>query len=104
MKEEITARSILAETLQRHEMLMRGYSKGGKSLEPAPGFQDDFDIEAKKCRIIRELMQALVSGPVRTGIAKWQQDVMEGKATELYGEGWEKDIFFGQQGETGMKF
>lgn len=84
-QEEITNRSVLAEALLEHEAQMYAYSKGRRGLEPAIGKKHQFETEQKKCDILRKMIRALESEPVRVAIARWQQEEMGGeKQRELF--------------------
>lgn len=58
---------------------MAKVSKNGMKLEPLRGFEDEFDAQMKRCRILREIIQALESEPVRRSMAEWQKEIVAGK-------------------------
>ena len=76
---EITKRSVLLDALGREEATWASCSKNGMKLEPLRGFDEEFDQQREKCRILREMIQALESEPVRKAMANWQKELIEGK-------------------------
>ena len=80
---EITRRSVLLDALAREESAMAACSRDGQKLIPMPGLQNIFEEQAEKCRILREMIQALESEGVRRELAQWQRDVMAGKGVEM---------------------
>lgn len=80
---EITRRSVLLAALEREEAEMAACSKGGRKLEPMRGLETIFDEQQQKCHILREMIQAMESEPVRRSIANWQQEIMDGKRPQL---------------------
>ena len=71
-----TIRSVLVEDLDLHERKVKRWSKTFRMLEPLPGFQDQWQEEKDKCEILRELIRAHESEPVRRAMADWQKEVM----------------------------
>lgn len=82
-EEEINERSVLIDALEREEAVMASCSKMGRKLEPIPGFEAEFFRQRKKCNILRNMIQAMQSEPVRATIANWQKDAMEGKKADV---------------------
>lgn len=80
---EITRRSVLLDALGREESAMAACSQDGKKLIPMRGLEEMFEIQSEKCRILREMIQALESEGVRRELAQWQRDVMAGKGVEM---------------------
>ena len=80
---EITRRSVLLDALGREESEMAACSRDGKKLEPMPGLKESFEAQKETCRLLREMIQALESEPVRRSIANWQQDIMAGKGVDI---------------------
>lgn len=81
--EEITRRSVLLEALEIQEAQLAKCSVEGKKLIPLPGMKDIFRAQLEKCRILREMIQALESEPVRRVMADWQKDEMNGKRVDI---------------------
>ena len=82
-EEEINERSVLIDALEREEAVMASCSKMGRKLEPIPGFEAEFFRQRKKCNVLRNMIQAMQSEPVRASIADWQKDVMDGKRASM---------------------
>ena len=72
MKEKITLRTVLEECLKERNEIKRLCSRDYESLEPARGMEDEFYAEEQKCRILRELLQAIKSEPVRIALGDWE--------------------------------
>ena len=81
--EEITRRSVLLEALEEQEARLARCSVNGLKLIPLQGLQDEFRAQLEKCRILREMIQALESEPVRRSMADWQKEIMAGKQVEV---------------------
>ncbi len=79
MTEEITRRSVLLECLELMRHRLRICSKNYDERLPKEGMEEQFDENEKKCRILRELIQAYESEPVRAAIAEWQIRLMNGE-------------------------
>lgn len=62
---------------------MAACSEGGKKLIPMPGLTEQFEQQRKKCELLREMIHALESEPVRRVMADWQKEVMEGKKIDV---------------------
>jgi len=69
---EITRKGILLEYLQREKMGLASCSRNARGLEPIRGFEEEFDRSEKRCRIVRELIQALESNEVEDAMMRWQ--------------------------------
>lgn len=80
---EITRRSVLEEALEMQETMLSRSSVNGLKLIPLQGMQEVFREQLEKCRILREMIQALQSEPVRRSMADWQKEMMEGKRVEI---------------------
>ena len=80
---EITRRSVLLDALAREESVMAACSVDGKRLEPMPGLTEMFNAQGERCRLLREMIQAMETDGVRREMAKWQRDVMEGHGVEI---------------------
>ena len=80
---EITRRSVLIEALEMQEAKLSRVSVNGMKLIPLPGMKDEFRAQMEKTRILREMIQALESEPVRRVMADWQKDVMSGKGVDV---------------------
>ena len=80
---EVTRRSVLLEALENQEAQLSRCSVEGKKLIPLPGMKDIFREQFEKCRILREMVQALESEPVRNAIAGWQREIMDGKQVDV---------------------
>ena len=81
--EEITRRSVLIEALKNQEAQLSRCSVEGKKLIPLPGMKDIFREQYEKCRILREMIHALESEPVRRVMADWQKDMMNGQQVDI---------------------
>lgn len=79
MSKEITRRSTLLDCLDYQTRWLKMSSKGRKGREPIDGLEDEFYEREAKCRILRELIQALESDPVREVLADWQVRLMKGE-------------------------
>lgn len=58
---------------------MRMASKNKMGFEALEGLEDEFDERQKKCQILRDLIQAYESEPVRKALAEWQIRLMKGE-------------------------
>lgn len=79
MSKEITRRSTLLDCLAYQERFLMMASKGRTGLIPIEGLEEEFDERRKKCEILREMIQALESEPVRAALAEWQIRLMKGE-------------------------
>jgi hypothetical protein len=80
---EITRRSVLLDALEREEAVMASCSLNGMKLQPIRGYEEMFKGQREKCRLLREMIQALESEPVRREIANWQKEIMAGKQVDM---------------------
>ena len=80
---EVTRRSVLAEALEIQEAQLSRCSVNGSKLVPLPGMKEIFREQLEKCRVLREMIQALESEPVRNAIAGWQREIMEGRQADV---------------------
>ena len=80
---EVTRRSVLLEALENQEAQLSRCSVNGSKLIPLPGMKDLFREQFEKCRILREMVQALESETVRDAIAGWQREIMDGKQVDV---------------------
>ena len=83
MRREVTKRETLLDCLRYQERWMKTSSKGLKGIEPLEGLEDEFYERQEKCRILRELIQAMESEPVRAAIAEWQIRLMKGEKPSM---------------------
>ena len=79
MKKEITRRETLLDCLDYQRRFLMMASKDREGLVPIEGLEDEFDERETKCRILREMIQALESEPVRAALAEWQIRLMKGE-------------------------
>lgn len=86
-REEPTRRGLLKEYLEVEEGLLRAYSKNPSKLEPKEGKDRHWEWHKKRCELLRDMIQALESEPVREALADWQTRIMEedraGKAHQM---------------------
>lgn len=88
-KKTITMRTVLEECLDYEQGLKRLCSKDYDGVKAMDGMEDVFEDQEEKCRILRELMQAIQNAKVREAIGgwrndqlkDWQKEIMEGKVT-----------------------
>ena len=73
---EITTRNVLLECLEYEKQLWRNVSKRYNTLEPAPGLDEEWETQRRKCEILQELIQSMESEAVRKAIAGWQLEIM----------------------------
>ena len=74
---EVTKRETLLECLDLMKKFRACFSHKGMGMMPTPRYAALFKEYDEKCRILREMLQALESEPVRKALANWQQMVME---------------------------
>lgn len=74
---EITKRSVLLDALQREELVLARFSIDGTKLRPRPKFEAAFEEQRERCRLLREMIHALESEPVRRALADWQKEIMD---------------------------
>ena len=86
-RQEISLKGMLEDYLIHEVDVMMMCSKGEAGIEPLPEFEEEFDEQQEKCRILRELIQAIQNENVKKAIQdwrsgtlrKWQKDVLEGQ-------------------------
>ena len=93
MGTEINRRNILLEYLQNEKMALASCSKNARGLEAIRGFETEFETCEKRCRIVRELIQALESSEVEDAMRKWQirAGIPQGQMDELAEENMPKE-------------
>ena len=74
---EITRKSVLLDALRREENVLADYSINQTKLIPRPKFENAFRDQQEKCRILREMIHALDSEPVRQAMADWQEEILQ---------------------------
>lgn len=85
---EINARSVLAEALEEHRKLLAIASEKYTGLIAKKGMEKQFEEEKAKCEVLMGLMIGLQSEGVRSELAKWQKETMDGeKQTGLFAPG-----------------
>lgn len=79
MSKEITRRSVLLECLKIMRLNLGICSKNYEGRQPREGMEEKFDEYEQKCAVLRDLIQAYESEPVRAAIAEWQTRLMNGE-------------------------
>ena len=79
MSQEITKKSVLLECLDIMRQNMKICSKNFDMRLPKEGLEEQFYTFEKKCDVLRELIHAYDSEPVRAAIAEWQIRLMKGE-------------------------
>ncbi len=79
MSKEITRRSVLLECLDIMRENLRICSVNYEARMPKEGMEEQFDEYEQKCAVLRDLIQAYESEPVRAAIAEWQIRLMNGE-------------------------
>lgn len=79
MSKEITRRSVLLECLKIMRLNLGICSKNYEGRQPKEGMEEKFDEYEQKCAVLRDLIQAYESEPVRAAIAEWQTRLMNGE-------------------------
>lgn len=74
---EPTRRGILKEYLEIEEAALRSESKNMSKLEPKQGRERQWELRRKRCGLLRDMIQALESEPVRKAMSDWQRLIME---------------------------
>jgi len=83
MNKEITRRSVLLECLDIMRQSLRICSVNYEARMPKEGMEEQFNAFEKKCAILRDLIQAYESEPVRAALAEWQIRLMNGEKPEM---------------------
>jgi len=86
-RKSITMWTVLEECLDYEQGLKRLCSKNYDGEKAMDGMEDVFEDQTEKCRILRELMQAIQNEKVREVIGgwrneqlkDWQKKILEGK-------------------------
>ena len=73
---EITKRETLLECLDIMKKFRNNFSQRGYGMAPIERYTALFDEYDKKCEILREMIQALESEPVRKALSDWQKQVI----------------------------
>ena len=73
----ITKRETLLECLDIMKKIRNSFSRQGFGITPIDRYSIFYEEYDNKCQILREMIQALESEPVRTAMAKWQSEVMK---------------------------
>ena len=89
MTGEITRKSVLLECLEIMKAELAICSKHYNGLEPMKGMEEAWQQGRKKVEILKDLIHAYDSEPVRAALADWQKDVMENgpRALEVTADG-----------------
>lgn len=74
MKREITRRETLLECLDLMKKLRNSFSVKGYGMTPIDRYAVLYQEYDEKCQIIREMIQAMESEPVRKALAGWQTE------------------------------
>lgn len=72
----ITKRNTLLECLELMQKIRNSFSTDGWGMAPIPRYITLYQEYDEKCQILREMIQALESEPVRRAMADWQKEVM----------------------------
>ena len=67
---------VMKEILEQEQRAWRICSKRYDTLEPAKGMESKWDVQRERCEVLREIIQAYESEPVRKAIAGWQEIIM----------------------------
>lgn len=73
----VTKRETLLECLDIMQKIRKSYTEKGSGLAPIERYKILFLEYDEKCQILRELIQAMESEPVRKAMAEWQKRVMD---------------------------
>ena len=83
MEGEITRKSVLTECLSIMRQELAICSTNFNGLEPKKGMEEAWSQYRKKVDILKELIHAYDSEPVRKALAGWQIEVMNGPEPQL---------------------
>ena len=80
---------MLEDYLMHEVDILMMCTKGQSGIEPLPEFEEEYDEQQEKCRILRDLIQAIQNENVKkaiqewrsTTLVKWQRDVLDGQMT-----------------------
>lgn len=74
---KITKRETLLECLDLMKKIRNAFSQDSWGLAAIERYTAIFEEYDEKCQILREMIQAMESEPVRAAMADWQKMVME---------------------------
>lgn len=74
---EPTRRGILKEYLEIEVAALKTVSKNQTMLEPKKGREAQWEWRRKRCGLLRDMIQALETEPVRRALSEWQKIIME---------------------------
>lgn len=88
-RQEISLKGMLEDYLMHEVDILMMCTKGQAGIEPLPEFEEEFDEQQEKCRILRELIQAIQNENVKKAIQdwrngtlrEWQKNVLDGQMT-----------------------
>ena len=83
MEQEITRKSVLLECLSIMRQEMAACSKNFNRLEPKENMREAWEQCRRKVEILKDLIHAYDTEPVRAALAGWQQDVMKNGPSAL---------------------
>ena len=90
---EINRRSVLIECLAIMQEELQICSKHWNGLEPKEGMEEAWVQCRQKIEILKDMIQALQSEPVRIALADWQKETMRNGPSALkLDEGWEPEM------------
>lgn len=84
---EINRKSVLTECLSIMREELAICSKHYNGLEPKEGMEEAWAQGRQKVEILKDMIHAMESEPVRRAMANWQMDVMENGPTALKMDG-----------------
>lgn len=93
-RQEITLKGMLEDYLIHEVDIMMMCSKGNAGIEPLPEFEEEFDEQQEKCRILRELIQAIQNENVKQAIQDWRSMTLRD---------WQKQVLEGQMSIDDLK-
>ena len=73
----ITMWTVLEECLDYEQGLKRLCSRNYDGKDAMDGMEDVFEDQTEKCRILRELMQAVQNEKVREAIGSWRNEQLK---------------------------
>lgn len=91
MTKKITKRETLLECLDLMKKIRNAFSKGQYGMLAIERYTAIYEEYDEKCQILREMIQALESEPVRRAMADWQKMVMENGPEALKLDGGQKN-------------
>ena len=90
---EINRRSVLIECLAIMREELQICSKNWNGLEPKEGMEEAWQQCRQKIEILKDMIQALQSEPVRIALADWQKETMKHGPSALQMDGgWEQEM------------